>query len=49
MGIRPHDFWQMSLPEWRALIAGFQARRGPRTLPLPRAAFEEMMERYPDG
>ena len=48
MGLRPHDFWQMSLPEWRATVAGVQSRHA-RTAPLTRAAFEDLMERYPDA
>ncbi|MBU6445032.1 MAG: phage tail assembly chaperone [Alphaproteobacteria bacterium] len=48
MGLRAADFWRLSLPEWRALIAGVQSRHA-RTAPLSRAAFEDLMERYPDA
>jgi len=49
MGLPPRVFWAMSLPEWRAAVCGFQARRG--TLPAPhlgRADFAALMARYPD-
>jgi hypothetical protein len=50
MGLSPRDFWAMSLPEWRAATAGFQARSGRRgTTPLGRAEFERLRETYPDG
>ncbi|HEY2069830.1 MAG TPA: phage tail assembly chaperone [Rhizomicrobium sp.] len=45
----PRDFWAMSLPEWRAAVAGFGARRGVRPAPLSRAEFETLLSRYPDG
>ncbi len=48
MRLRAEDFWRLSVPEWRALIAGCPSRRS-RTPPLPRAALEKMMERYPDA
>ena len=49
MGLRPRDFWAMSIPEWRAAAAGFQARSGRRSIPpLARADLDSLLERYPD-
>lgn len=50
MRFSPPAFWAMSLPEWRAAIAGYQNARGPRrAAPLARKDFEALMELYPDG
>jgi len=50
MGLSPRDFWAMSLAEWRAAAAGFQARRGRRHVaPLARAELDDLMQRYPDN
>jgi uncharacterized phage protein (TIGR02216 family) len=50
MGLPPRVFWAMSLPEWRAAVAGFQARRGIKPAPpLGRDEFDALMARYPDG
>jgi uncharacterized phage protein (TIGR02216 family) len=40
--IPPEQFWRLSLAEWRALTA----QPAPET--LPRAAFERLLETYPD-
>jgi uncharacterized phage protein (TIGR02216 family) len=49
MRLSPETFWAMSLPEWRAVVAGFAARTGARrTAPLARAEFEQLMQRFPD-
>ncbi|MEZ5957924.1 MAG: phage tail assembly chaperone [Hyphomonadaceae bacterium] len=42
LGITPHQFWRLSLPEWRVLIAPLGADM------LPRAAFEALTHRFPD-
>jgi len=49
MRLPPQQFWAMSIPEWRAAVAGFQNRKGARATPLARSDFEALMERYPDG
>jgi uncharacterized phage protein (TIGR02216 family) len=41
--LAPEVFWNLSLPEWRALIA--PARRA---APLARTEFDDLMSRYPD-
>ncbi|MGH6872639.1 MAG: phage tail assembly chaperone [Rhizomicrobium sp.] len=48
MGLSPRVFWEMSLPEWRAAVAGFLGRRGVATAPLARAELEALAQRYPD-
>ncbi|HTQ15687.1 MAG TPA: phage tail assembly chaperone [Rhizomicrobium sp.] len=49
MGLSPRDFWAMSLPEWRAAVAGFRRRRGHApSPPLARAEFDALMARFPD-
>ncbi len=45
MRLSPRTFWALSLPEWRAAIAG---RLPPRAAPLARADLETLMQRYPD-
>lgn len=42
MGIAPHAFWRLSLKEWRALMGG-------EGEVMPRAAFDELARRFPDG
>ncbi|HEY1632983.1 MAG TPA: phage tail assembly chaperone [Rhizomicrobium sp.] len=50
MRLPPQTFWAMSLPEWRAAVSGFQARRGINPAPhLGRDEFAALMARYPDG
>ena len=50
MRLSPQSFWAMSLPEWRAAIAGYQSRHGVRAaMPLARSELAALMERYPDG
>jgi len=41
--LTPKTFWNMSLAEWRALLAGKAPRRG-----LARPDLEVLMQRYPD-
>jgi uncharacterized phage protein (TIGR02216 family) len=49
MGLAPRVFWAMSVPEWRAAVAGFAARGGRRIVsPLARAELDGLIERYPD-
>jgi uncharacterized phage protein (TIGR02216 family) len=49
MRLSPDTFWAMSLPEWRAAVAGFAQRTGTRrTAPLARSEFDQLMRRYPD-
>lgn len=43
MGISPHDFWRLSLREWRALTAP----AGPA--PLGRVELEALRARFPDA
>lgn len=42
LGVPPHRFWRLSLPEWRALTAP----EGPQ--PLSRAEFEALLRQHPD-
>lgn len=48
MGMAPETFWRMSLTEWRAALAGFMERHGPRAQPLERKVLDDMMQLYPD-
>jgi len=49
MGLDPRVFWAMSVPEWRAAVAGFGARGGRRNVaPLGRAELDRLIESYPD-
>lgn len=48
MGLAPEVFWNMTLTEWRAALAGFMERGGPRSQPLERKTFDELMQLYPD-
>ncbi|WP_300529553.1 phage tail assembly chaperone [Maricaulis sp.] len=41
-GLTPAVFWQLSLPEWRALTASEAAR------PLARAGLNDLCAKYPD-
>jgi hypothetical protein len=45
--MRPADFWAMSIDEWNAAVAGFQAAHG-IAQPLARGDLEHMMQAYPD-
>jgi uncharacterized phage protein (TIGR02216 family) len=47
MRMRPRDFWAMTIPEWNAAVAGFQAAHG-ITAPLARADLDRLMQNYPD-
>ena len=47
MRLSPDTFWAMSLPEWRAAVAGF-TRNHARPAPLARAEFDALMRQYPD-
>lgn len=46
MRLEPRVFWAMSLPEWRAAVAGRAPRRA---MPLARGDLERMMKEFPDG
>ena len=49
MRLSPSIFWAMTLPEWNAAVAGWQARHMPRAVtPLPRSEFEALMKAHPD-
>jgi hypothetical protein len=51
MGMRPKDFWNMTLIEWRAALSGFAERNGARNRPadaLCGADLSELMRRFPD-
>jgi uncharacterized phage protein (TIGR02216 family) len=41
--LTPATFWSLSLPEWRALTTP-----PPAAMPLNRAAFDDLMNRFPD-
>ena len=45
MGVRPGDFWALSLPEWRALC---EARLPPARASLNRDTFDQLMTLHPD-
>jgi uncharacterized phage protein (TIGR02216 family) len=50
MGLSPEIFWSMTMIEWNAAVAGWQARHKPRAAaPLARREFDEMMKAHPDG
>jgi uncharacterized phage protein (TIGR02216 family) len=44
--LSPQAFWQMTPREFALAV---EAVLGPRAAPLERAAFEQLMRRYPDG
>jgi uncharacterized phage protein (TIGR02216 family) len=46
--MRPCDFWEMTITEWNAAVAGFHAAHG-IAQPLARADLEQMMRLYPDN
>lgn len=50
MGLPPHVFWAMSLPEWVAAQEGFVERfgGGGASTPLSRHELFDLMQRYPD-
>lgn len=49
MGIRPDDFWNMSLMEFYAAMDGFaEFHSGGKPPPLRRDELEDLMELYPD-
>ena len=52
MGMEPETFWNMTLVEWRAALAGHAMRRGFRARAagesLSRAEFADLMLRFPD-
>lgn len=50
MALSPDTFWNMSLTEWRAAAAGWQARHIPkRATPLNRNELAHLMKAHPDG
>ena len=53
MGLAPEIFWNMSLVEWRAALAGFGEARGVRAHSpagsLGRRELDALMQRFPDG
>lgn len=49
MGMRPDDFWNMSLIEFYAAMDGFaEFHSGGKPPPLRRDELEDLMELYPD-
>tara|TARA_B000000609_G_C24182148_1_gene359722 strand:- start:250 stop:399 length:150 start_codon:yes stop_codon:yes gene_type:complete len=49
MGIRPDDFWNMSLQEFHAALNGFaEFHSSGKPPPLNKDELEDLMERYPD-
>jgi hypothetical protein len=52
MGLSPEVFWNMTLVEWRAALAGFAERRGLRTTAnagaMRRDELTRLMKLYPD-
>jgi hypothetical protein len=44
MGLKPAEFWALSLGEWRALVEA----RFPKPPALARPDFENLMRLYPD-
>jgi len=42
--LAPRDFWALSLPEWRAMLAPFRAAPS-----LTRGGLDDLMKAYPDG
>lgn len=49
MGLAPEVFWNMTLTEWRAALAGFMERNGARAgQPLERKTLDQLMQLYPD-
>jgi len=45
IGVRPRDFWALSLPEWRALC---DARFPKAQAPLTRGGLDALLSHYPD-
>jgi len=52
MGLSPDTFWNLTLVEWRAALAGYAERRGWRMkMPadgLSRSELSHLMQLYPD-
>jgi hypothetical protein len=52
MRLAPETFWNMTLTEWRATLAGFAQARGLRTVSpqqaMHRDDFLRLMQLYPD-
>lgn len=49
MGLAPGTFWAMTLVEWNAAVAGWQARHMPRAVtPMKRGELTELMKAHPD-
>lgn len=50
MGLAPEIFWNMSLIEWRAALAGFAEARGfvHATASLGRRELDALMKLFPD-
>jgi uncharacterized phage protein (TIGR02216 family) len=51
MGLAPEIFWNMTLIEWRAALAGYAEAHGlkPRAPALGRSELDRLMEQFPDG
>ena len=45
MRLPPATFWALSLPEWRAMLAGFAPRAA---APMARADLDRLMQLHPD-
>ena len=49
MGMRPDDFWNLSLNEFYSATEGFsEFHSGGKPPPLSRYELDDLMERYPD-
>lgn len=49
LGMRPKDYWDLSLHEFYAATEGFKEfNSGGKPAPLSRSELDELMERYPD-
>lgn len=49
MGIRPADFWGVSLKEWRLMIEGSGSASCPAFEGMGRGELEALLAKYPDG
>lgn len=49
MQMRPNDFWNMSMIEFRCALDGFaDFHSGGKPPPLNKGELDDLMERYPD-
>ena len=49
MQMRPNDFWDMSMIEFRRALDGFaEFHSGGKPPPLNKDELDDLMERYPD-